>query len=253
MIVVSGALVLAALGLLIAGLVSSSLGLVYASIGVSLLSAVFLGIGVYQRRGEPVVGALPEPLPVPEARTEVLEGVRTVSPPAPSAGAPVPNPAEERPTTTEALGATAGSGEVLVVPGRPRYHLEGCRYLAGRDVEARDVEAARLEGYTACTVCRPDDVVGAPQPSIPRRERVAATSRAVAKEPASSRSAPSRAKKAAPAKSTAKAAPAKKAAAKKTAATKAAPAKATKKTATKTAAKKTAAKKTAAKKTTRGR
>src|SRR5205085_6952982 len=84
-IVISGALVLAAFGLLIGGLVSSSLALVYASIGVSLLSAVFLGIGVYQRRGEPV-GGLAEPAPVDAtARLDVLEGVRTVAAPASTA------------------------------------------------------------------------------------------------------------------------------------------------------------------------
>jgi hypothetical protein len=52
-IVISGALVIVALGLLIAGLVvSSGLVLVYASIGVSVLSAVFLFLGVRQRRGD---------------------------------------------------------------------------------------------------------------------------------------------------------------------------------------------------------
>jgi hypothetical protein len=46
---------------------------------------------------------------------------------------------------------------VLVVAGRPRYHLAGCRYVADRGAQELGVAEARAAGYTACGVCRPDD------------------------------------------------------------------------------------------------
>jgi hypothetical protein len=51
------------------------------------------------------------------------------------------------------------AGYVLVVPGRPRYHVDGCRYVSGKDVEELDVRDARDEGFTACGVCRPDEAL----------------------------------------------------------------------------------------------
>ncbi len=170
MIVISGALVLVALGLLIAGLVvSGGLALVYASIGVSLLSAAFLGLGVRQRRGElAVTAASPAAedsvvVRAPAAEQPAAEQPVTEqpSPPAPPAEAetvavtPVvadeevaPEPVPAAPVTTDA--------EVYVVPGRPRYHAEGCRFLAGREVEGRTRAEARDEGFEPCGVCKPD-------------------------------------------------------------------------------------------------
>ena len=43
-----------------------------------------------------------------------------------------------------ALEAIAPVDAVFVVPGRPRYHVEGCRFLAGRDVDALPVVEAPL-------------------------------------------------------------------------------------------------------------
>jgi hypothetical protein len=48
---------------------------------------------------------------------------------------------------------------VLIVPGRPRYHVPGCRYLSGREIEPRSRDAAIAEGFTACGVCRPDEAL----------------------------------------------------------------------------------------------
>jgi hypothetical protein len=52
--------------------------------------------------------------------------------------------------------AAQASGTVLVVQGRPRYHVSGCRYLAGKLAEEVEVDEARAEGFTACGVCKPD-------------------------------------------------------------------------------------------------
>lgn len=50
-------------------------------------------------------------------------------------------------------------GTVLVVPGRPRYHVDGCSYLVGQDLEEVDVLDAREEGFTACGACKPDQLL----------------------------------------------------------------------------------------------
>ncbi len=47
--------------------------------------------------------------------------------------------------------------EVLVVDGRPRYHLAGCPFLAGRETEAVPVAEAIDLGFTPCGTCRPAD------------------------------------------------------------------------------------------------
>jgi hypothetical protein len=50
-----------------------------------------------------------------------------------------------------------GSGvTVLVVSGRPRYHLEGCRVLRGKEPQPLDRDDARTHGFSPCGVCRPD-------------------------------------------------------------------------------------------------
>lgn len=153
MIVISAALVVVALILLVIGLVVPSLGFVYASIAVSLASFAFLIRGILSRRGE-LPSALPEggdAAPVAPVASEVAE-------------APV------APRTVKAL-AVAG-GAVLVVAGRPRYHVEGCRYLAGKDADTVDVNAAREDGFTACGVCRPDEALSAAAASEPQVEVV---------------------------------------------------------------------------------
>jgi hypothetical protein len=47
--------------------------------------------------------------------------------------------------------------EVLVVDGRPRYHVTGCPHLSGRETEALPVAEAIDLGFTPCGICRPVD------------------------------------------------------------------------------------------------
>jgi hypothetical protein len=147
-IVISGALVLVALVLLVIGLIDPSLGFVYASIAVSLASFGFLVFGILQRRKEvlPATGA-----PVVE------EAVTTL--PSSSAAEAVPA------ITLQKAPAVAADpelqGKVLVVAGRPRYHVDGCRYLSGKEAESVEVADARAEGFTACGVCKPDSALAA--------------------------------------------------------------------------------------------
>src|SRR5690606_7599446 len=49
--------------------------------------------------------------------------------------------------------------EVLVVDGRPRYHLPGCVHLLGRDSEPLPVSEAIELGFTPCGLCEPDSAL----------------------------------------------------------------------------------------------
>lgn len=172
MIVVSGALCLVALVLLVVGLVlSSGLTLIYASIAVSLVSFVFLFLGVRQRRPVVAGGAVtptpgpisPGPVPVSSVPTAATEAEVTRVVPA----AEVQRAPAAAPVASEPVGDDRGDAAVFVVPGRPRYHAEGCRFLADREVEQMSRDEARAAGYKACAVCRVDSAVAEAPPTAP--------------------------------------------------------------------------------------
>ena len=47
--------------------------------------------------------------------------------------------------------------EVLVVDGRPRYHLADCPHLIGRLTEPLPANEAVELGFSPCGLCRPVD------------------------------------------------------------------------------------------------
>jgi hypothetical protein len=51
------------------------------------------------------------------------------------------------------------STEVLVIDGRPRYHLPGCVHLLGRESEPLPVSEAVELGFTPCSLCEPDNAL----------------------------------------------------------------------------------------------
>ncbi|MGZ6827655.1 MAG: hypothetical protein ACXVGH_12770, partial [Mycobacteriales bacterium] len=145
-----------ALVLLVIGLIDPSLGFVYASIAVSLASFAFLIVGILQRRKE-----LPDGGQVPadassSAAPDVAEGATVLPAVAPVVGAPA-----VADTPAEAPASADLQGQVLVVAGRPRYHVDGCRYLTGKQAESVEVADARADGFTACGVCKPDAALAA--------------------------------------------------------------------------------------------
>lgn len=73
--------------------------------------------------------------------------------------APADEPAVEDIPVPDALRVAQLGDEVLVVDGRPRYHLAGCRALADRATVPLPVSAARRGGFTPCAVCRPDSTL----------------------------------------------------------------------------------------------
>lgn len=146
MIVISAALVLVALVLLLVGLVSPELGFVYASMAVSVLSFAFLIGGVVVRGKDE---STEEGAPSGDV-SDVSVGLGAVA-----------RSGDRLRGADEATVSDGVSGTVLVVAGRPRYHVEGCRYLTGKESSEVEVTAARAEGFTACGVCKPDAVLEA--------------------------------------------------------------------------------------------
>ncbi|WP_305786571.1 hypothetical protein [Symbioplanes lichenis] len=66
-----------------------------------------------------------------------------------------PLPQAVRPA--DAVRVARMDAEVLVVDGRPRYHVAGCPHLAGRETEGLPVAEAVELGFSPCGQCRPVD------------------------------------------------------------------------------------------------
>jgi hypothetical protein len=73
-------------------------------------------------------------------------------------GAPDPSgePPVEEVEVTDLLVVVDLRDEVLVVDEHPRYHLGGCRWLAGRETFPLPLDEARTDGFTPCAWCEPD-------------------------------------------------------------------------------------------------
>jgi hypothetical protein len=104
-------------------------------------------------RQEPAPSALPEDRPVaghddPDATDEFDE-------PDPDDPDDEPLPQAVRPA--DAVRVARLDAEVLVVDGRPRYHLADCRHLVGRLTEGLPVAEAVELGFSPCGLCRPVD------------------------------------------------------------------------------------------------
>ncbi|GII90330.1 hypothetical protein [Sinosporangium siamense] len=187
MILVSAGLVLAAIVLLIAGIVLGKVFLVMWSIVLSVLSAVFLVIAALLWRhklfpGGGRAGAQAPVTPSPGAQAPMVQahahagGYMGAPTTASAATAPMVGTAPGQTATIARthshpypsagpLGRPAPSGIspdaiVLVVPGRKRYHVAGCRQLLGKQLEQLTYEEAREEGFTPCTTCLPDAALG---------------------------------------------------------------------------------------------
>ncbi|GAB3142157.1 hypothetical protein GCM10027290_15950 [Micromonospora sonneratiae] len=72
---------------------------------------------------------------------------------------PADEPAQQQVSPADAARVARLSAEVLVVDGRPRYHLADCPHLYGRDSEPLAVAEAVELGFTPCGRCQPDAVL----------------------------------------------------------------------------------------------
>ncbi|MDT5035784.1 MAG: hypothetical protein QOE03_969 [Micromonosporaceae bacterium] len=72
---------------------------------------------------------------------------------------PPGEPAAQQVSAADAARVARMSNEVMVVDGRPRYHLVGCSHLVGRDGEPLPVHEAVELGFTPCSRCEPDSAL----------------------------------------------------------------------------------------------
>ncbi|HZD98171.1 MAG TPA: hypothetical protein VE132_08415 [Micromonosporaceae bacterium] len=69
---------------------------------------------------------------------------------------PADEPEAESVSLDDAARVAALSREVLVIDGRPRYHLAHCVHLMGRESEPLPIAEAIELGFTPCALCEPD-------------------------------------------------------------------------------------------------
>ncbi len=69
---------------------------------------------------------------------------------------PADEPARQRVSATDAARVAQLDTEVLVVDGRPRYHLPQCAHLCDRESEPLPVREAVELGFSPCADCAPD-------------------------------------------------------------------------------------------------
>jgi hypothetical protein len=180
-IVGSVLLVVVAAVLLVLGLVTLNDTLLYSSIVASALAALALIVGVRQlpaarlpevdfdvRPGGPGPGSWP-PRPVgraappPHSRMDaVAEGMAPADLEALTQADPtVPDdePDEQVATEREAAAIARLAADVVVVDGRPRYHVESCLHLLGLDAARLPALEAVELGFTPCALCTPVTVL----------------------------------------------------------------------------------------------
>ncbi len=72
---------------------------------------------------------------------------------------PADEPPAQRVTPAEAARVAQLDDDVLVIDGRPRYHLPGCVHLLGREHESLAVSEAVELGFSPCGLCEPDSTL----------------------------------------------------------------------------------------------
>jgi hypothetical protein len=69
---------------------------------------------------------------------------------------PPDEPVAQRVSAADAARVAQMSAEVVVIDGRPRYHMAGCVHLLGRPFEPLAVSEAVELGFSPCGLCEPD-------------------------------------------------------------------------------------------------
>ena len=178
MIVLSLLLVLGSAAMLVVGLASATQILIWASIAASVGAAGALATAVVRRRADPdqqlaaaveahtralTAGATGTTTVVGDAGRHRAEQTGARQDPAQPVRPPDPpgEPPEEDVSASDVLRVIDLLDEVLVVDGRPRYHLPGCSSLIGRETIPLPVSEARAAEFTPCAWCHPDRTLAA--------------------------------------------------------------------------------------------
>ena len=93
---------------------------------------------------EPIV--IPDPVDTPEPIT-------TAQPIASSKPKPKPKPKPKAAPPMAVEPRRRVGAHVFVIPGRSRYHAQGCRFVKSGDVREVTEATAKRRGYVACSVC----------------------------------------------------------------------------------------------------
>jgi hypothetical protein len=72
---------------------------------------------------------------------------------------PPDEPAAQLVSAADAARVARIATDVLVIDGRPRYHLAGCVHLLGRESEPLPATEAVELGFTPCSLCEPDSAL----------------------------------------------------------------------------------------------
>ena len=191
MILAAGLLILAGLGLFVAGILTGGTVLYWGCVAACVVAGVLL-IAAWRRMpatraaGSPPAatrtsapeaptsasgattpdGAKPDSAKPettePEAPESATAQPTPVEEPAPppaahdAAPADLPDPGVEEVEVTDLLVIVDLTDEVLVVDEHPRYHVADCAWLAGRETIPLPLDEARTDGFTPCAVCSPD-------------------------------------------------------------------------------------------------
>lgn len=158
MIVGSLLLIAFAALLLGAGVWQPSSALLSGSIAASLLAAVTLVAGARRAVADPVEPDFSEgwsgtPVPDPH-RLAIPDSSAQCGPAQLSVDLP-DEPEPQRVSAADSNRVGRMTTEVLVVPGRPRYHLSSCVHLLGRDRAVLPVKDAVALGFSPCGLCEP--------------------------------------------------------------------------------------------------
>ena len=192
MIVAAGLLVLVGLGLFVAGLLTEVTAFYWACVAACVVAAVVLYLARRRMMAPPPpapatavpagAAAVPPAGGRAAGRHAGATAASTTATPAPaeqvapaaaatsaraepSGAGRSSSPADHRDAgeppveevgVTDLLLVVDLEDEVLVVDEHPRYHVEGCRHLTGRETIPIPLDEARTDGFTPCGTCRPD-------------------------------------------------------------------------------------------------
>jgi hypothetical protein len=169
-ILAAGLLVLLGLGLFVAGILTGETALYWGCVAACVVAAVLL----FQARRQltaatrarsaaaPVAPVGQSPADEPRSTAGAsARGVTDSAAPTPAGAQDLGEPPVEEVEVTDLLLVVDLTDEVLVVDEHPRYHLAGCRYVAGRTTIPLPLDEARTDGFTPCGACAPDRTLAA--------------------------------------------------------------------------------------------
>jgi hypothetical protein len=109
-------------------------------------------------RASSVIGAARSETPPGDAwRRDESPGVAAEGFDEPDEEDPADEPLPQAVRPNDAVRVAQMDADVLVVDGRPRYHMADCEHLAGRSSEPLPVREAVELGFSPCGLCRPVD------------------------------------------------------------------------------------------------